>query len=96
MLFSIMIKRQLSVYLTKGIIMINSKGFAAQKAGATLAPFNFQRREVGPHDILIDILYCVNSQSDNFQIHSQSTFLQFQESSSFYCKHYPDIFELLL
>lgn len=38
--------------------MIPTKSYAAQKAGDTLAPFNFERRNPGPHDVEIDILYC--------------------------------------
>jgi uncharacterized zinc-type alcohol dehydrogenase-like protein len=38
--------------------MIPTKSYAAQKAGDTLAPFNFERRDPGPHDVEIDILYC--------------------------------------
>ena len=38
--------------------MIQSKGYAAQSAETDLAPWNFERREVGPHDIEIEILYC--------------------------------------
>lgn len=38
--------------------MIPTKSYAVQKAGDTLAPFNFERRNPGPHDIEIDILYC--------------------------------------
>jgi uncharacterized zinc-type alcohol dehydrogenase-like protein len=38
--------------------MIATKSYAAQKAGDTLAPFNFERRDPGPHDVEIDILYC--------------------------------------
>ncbi|GAB4031732.1 NAD(P)-dependent alcohol dehydrogenase [Spirosoma gilvum] len=38
--------------------MIHSKGYAAQNAETDLAPWNFERRDVGPHDILIDIAYC--------------------------------------
>jgi len=37
--------------------MINSYGYAAHSAGEALKPFNFTRREVGPKDVLIDILY---------------------------------------
>lgn len=44
--------------------MIHSKGYAAQHAKAALTPFNFQRREVGPHDVLIEILYCGICHSD--------------------------------
>ncbi|GAB4024024.1 NAD(P)-dependent alcohol dehydrogenase [Spirosoma koreense] len=38
--------------------MIHAKGYAAQSAETDLAPWNFDRRDVGPHDILIDIAYC--------------------------------------
>ena len=38
--------------------MIPTKSYAAQNAGDTLAPFNFERRNPGPHDVEIDILYC--------------------------------------
>jgi len=38
--------------------MIPTKSYAAQSAGATLAPFNIERRNPGPHDIEIDIMYC--------------------------------------
>lgn len=38
--------------------MIPTKSYAAQSAGATLSPYNFERRTPGPHDVEIDILYC--------------------------------------
>ncbi|MDB5278537.1 MAG: NADP-dependent alcohol dehydrogenase 2 [Ferruginibacter sp.] len=38
--------------------MISTKAYAAQAAAATLTPYNFERREPGPHDVLIDILFC--------------------------------------
>jgi uncharacterized zinc-type alcohol dehydrogenase-like protein len=44
--------------------MIQSKGYAAQSVETDLAPWNFERREVGPHDILIDIKYCGVCHSD--------------------------------
>jgi uncharacterized zinc-type alcohol dehydrogenase-like protein len=44
--------------------MIPTKSYAAQKAGDTLAPFNFERRNPGPHDVEIDILYCGVCRSD--------------------------------
>jgi uncharacterized zinc-type alcohol dehydrogenase-like protein len=44
--------------------MISSKGYAAMKAGGPLLPFKFSRRELGPHDLLIDILYCGICHSD--------------------------------
>ena len=39
-------------------------GYAAQSAQTPLAPFTFDRREPGPHDVQIDILYCGVCHSD--------------------------------
>ncbi|THD64069.1 NAD(P)-dependent alcohol dehydrogenase [Phenylobacterium sp.] len=38
--------------------------YAAQSATSPLAPFSFERREPGPHDVAIDILYCGVCHSD--------------------------------
>ena len=38
--------------------MIATKGYAAQSATTPLAPFSFERRNPGPHDVEIDILFC--------------------------------------
>jgi threonine dehydrogenase-like Zn-dependent dehydrogenase len=38
--------------------MLTTKAFAAQRAGTTLGPFSFERREPGPHDVAIDISHC--------------------------------------
>jgi uncharacterized zinc-type alcohol dehydrogenase-like protein len=38
--------------------MYNSKAFAALTQTSPLAPFNFQRRDPGAHDVQIQILYC--------------------------------------
>jgi alcohol dehydrogenase (NADP+) len=38
--------------------------YAAQSATEPLAPFNFQRRDVGNHDVQIEILYCGVCHSD--------------------------------
>jgi len=51
--------------------MISSKGYAAVSAKSTLEPFNFHRREVGPHDVLIDIKYCGVCHSDLHQIRDE-------------------------
>jgi uncharacterized zinc-type alcohol dehydrogenase-like protein len=37
--------------------MADVKGYAAQNATTPLAPWNFQRREVGPHDVQFDIMF---------------------------------------
>lgn len=51
--------------------MISVKGYAAQSASSVLAPFSFQRREVGPKDILIDIEYCGICHSDIHQARNE-------------------------
>jgi uncharacterized zinc-type alcohol dehydrogenase-like protein len=51
--------------------MISSKGYAAATAGAPLAPFEFARREVGEHDILIDIEFCGICHSDLHQVRDE-------------------------
>jgi alcohol dehydrogenase (NADP+) len=38
--------------------MYNAKAFAALSKTSPLAPFNFQRRDPGAHDVQIQILYC--------------------------------------
>ena len=38
--------------------MFNAKAYSAQSATAPLAPANILRREPGPHDVHIQILYC--------------------------------------
>jgi uncharacterized zinc-type alcohol dehydrogenase-like protein len=37
--------------------MIPTKAYAAQAAKSALTPYSFERREPGPHDVLIQILY---------------------------------------
>lgn len=48
--------------------MIATKGYAAQDNKNPLAPWNFERREVGPHDVQFDIHYCGVCHSDLHQI----------------------------
>lgn len=50
--------------------MIKSHGYAAQSAGARPAPFSFERRDPGPKDVAIDILYCGVCHSDIHQVHN--------------------------
>ena len=47
--------------------MLSTKGYAAQQAGAALGPFTFERRDVGPKDILVQIQYCGVCHSDIHQ-----------------------------
>ncbi|MGD1156518.1 MAG: NAD(P)-dependent alcohol dehydrogenase [Terriglobia bacterium] len=47
--------------------MLKTPAYAAASAKAPLAPFSIERREPGPHDVLIDILYCGVCHSDIHQ-----------------------------
>jgi len=51
--------------------MIQSKGYAAQSPTTDLAPWNFERREVGAHDVQIEISYCGVCHSDLHQIKNE-------------------------
>src|SRR5215212_8955992 len=51
--------------------MIKTNGYAAPNAGATLEPFSFERRDVGPRDVLIDIQYCGVCHSDIHQVRDE-------------------------
>ncbi|MEX6685967.1 NAD(P)-dependent alcohol dehydrogenase [Danxiaibacter flavus] len=48
--------------------MIATKAYAAQKANAPLTPFSFERRDVGPDDVQVEILYCGVCHSDLHQV----------------------------
>jgi alcohol dehydrogenase (NADP+) len=45
--------------------------YAAQNATTPLAPFSFQRRDVGKHDVQIEILYCGVCHSDLHTVRSE-------------------------
>jgi len=47
--------------------MLATKGYAAMSAKAPLQPYVFERREVGPHDVLIQISHCGICHSDIHQ-----------------------------
>jgi alcohol dehydrogenase (NADP+) len=47
--------------------MNNVKAYAAQAADSPIAPFSVDRRDPGPHDVQIDILYCGVCHSDLHQ-----------------------------
>lgn len=51
--------------------MTATLGYAAQDAKTPLAPFSFERREVGPHDVLINIDYCGVCHSDIHQARNE-------------------------
>jgi uncharacterized zinc-type alcohol dehydrogenase-like protein len=47
--------------------MFQTRGYAAQSPTSRLEPFTFERREPGPRDLLIEILYCGICHSDIHQ-----------------------------
>ena len=47
--------------------MLPTRGYAAQSPSSKLEPFAFERREPGPRDVLIEILYCGICHSDIHQ-----------------------------
>lgn len=51
--------------------MIPTKGYAIAKEGADFTPFDFVRREPGPTDVLIEILYCGICHSDLHQVKNE-------------------------
>lgn len=51
--------------------MISTNGYAAMAAKAALQLFTFQRREVGPHDLLITITHCGICHSDIHQARNE-------------------------
>jgi len=51
--------------------MFRTHGYAAKTAGALLEPFELQRRDPGPHDVLIEILYCGICHSDIHQVRDE-------------------------
>ncbi len=51
--------------------MLPTKAYAVQNAKTPLAPFSFERREVGEKDVLIDIQYCGVCHSDIHQVRSE-------------------------
>jgi uncharacterized zinc-type alcohol dehydrogenase-like protein len=52
-------------------MMINTKGYAAISSKEPLGPFSFDRRELRPDDVLIDILYCGVCHSDIHQVRNE-------------------------
>jgi len=48
-------------------LMIKAQGYAAKTAKSPLEPFSFERRDPGPRDVQIEILYCGVCHSDIHQ-----------------------------
>jgi uncharacterized zinc-type alcohol dehydrogenase-like protein len=51
--------------------MLQTRGYAATGPDGPLGPFDFARREVGPRDVLIEILYCGICHSDIHQVRNE-------------------------
>ncbi|HEY8997356.1 MAG TPA: NAD(P)-dependent alcohol dehydrogenase [Edaphobacter sp.] len=51
--------------------MIATKGYAAQSATTPIAPFNYEHREPGDNDVLIDIMFCGICHSDIHQARNE-------------------------
>jgi uncharacterized zinc-type alcohol dehydrogenase-like protein len=51
--------------------MTATKGYAAQNATDTLRPFDLTRRDAGPHDVQLEILYCGVCHSDLHQVRNE-------------------------
>jgi uncharacterized zinc-type alcohol dehydrogenase-like protein len=49
----------------------NSKAYAAPSATERLGPFTLNRREAGPHDVQIEIVYCGVCHSDIHQVRNE-------------------------
>lgn len=57
--------------------MRETKGYAAHTENTPLSPFIFKRRDVGPTDVAIDILYCGICHSDLHQVKNEWGFGQY-------------------
>src|SRR5213596_2132117 len=51
--------------------MLPTRGYATKGPTSILEPFKFERREVGPHDVQIEILYCGVCHSDIHQVRDE-------------------------
>ncbi|HST21392.1 MAG TPA: NAD(P)-dependent alcohol dehydrogenase [Blastocatellia bacterium] len=51
--------------------MLQTKGYATGGPSSALEPFNFERRELEPNDVLIEILYCGVCHSDIHQARNE-------------------------
>jgi alcohol dehydrogenase (NADP+) len=51
--------------------LLPTRGYATQAPTAQLEPFSFERRDLGPNDVLIEILYCGVCHSDIHQARNE-------------------------
>jgi alcohol dehydrogenase (NADP+) len=57
--------------------MIKAHGYAATQPHASLAPFSFERRDPGPEDVVLDLLYCGICHSDIHYVNNDWGFTSF-------------------
>lgn len=57
--------------------MLKANGYAATQAHARLAPFSFERRDPGPEDVVLDLLYCGICHSDIHYVNNDWGFTHF-------------------
>jgi D-arabinose 1-dehydrogenase-like Zn-dependent alcohol dehydrogenase len=57
--------------ISKTINHDTTKAYAAQAPTTPLTPFNFERRDPGPHDVQIEILFCGVCHSDIHQVRNE-------------------------
>lgn len=51
--------------------MLTTPAYAALTPESSLVPFSIERREPGPQEVLIDILYCGVCHSDIHQVRNE-------------------------
>jgi len=51
--------------------MLSTRGYAAIGPSSKFEPFQFERRDPGPHDVLIEILYCGICHTDIHQVRDE-------------------------
>ncbi len=51
--------------------MIQAQGYAAQQSNTPLAPYSFERRDPGPHDVVVNIEFCGVCHSDIHQARNE-------------------------
>ena len=57
--------------------MIKTRGYAAAAARSQLAPFSFQRRDAGPQDVVLYLMYCGICHSDIHYVHNDWGFSRY-------------------
>ena len=50
--------------------MLSTRGYATEGPESKLGPFEFERRDPGPEDVLLEILYCGICHTDIHQAHN--------------------------